>query len=651
MRRLSIFKVNEFKKIDIETDVISRLRKVKRNGNGWVACCPSHDDKNPSLSIGVGLEGKPLFYCHKGCSFEDILDALGLCSFEDDSRRLEVPSDEEPTCEGIEREQAEREQAEQRRICSTYDYTDETGNLIYQVVRYEPKDFRIRKPKNDGSWEWRLGDSPRVPYRLPDVIAAREEDSYLIFTEGEKDSQNAKEHLGFFSTTIATGANAWKEYLADYFVGSNIVIVPDNDEAGREFAQTVANSIFAKAKAVKVLTLPNLPEKGDISDWIENGGNREELLALIQDTPHWSESRQDNKQGTKTNDFFIAKSCNQWMQEAQNSPIPRMLFGEFWFEGEICMLFADSNVGKSILAVQIADAITKGKEIGSFRREIERQPVLYFDFELSARQFGNRYGQNSEGNLTNLYQFDEMFIRAAINPDGDLSDIEKFEDTLFRKLESLIAEKDVKIIIVDNLTYLKNDNEKAKEALRLMKRLKALKEKYGLSILALAHTPKRSLENEITLNDLSGSKMLINFCDSAFAIGKSYKDESIRYVKQIKERNTGKKYGRENVCIAEISKPINFLSFDFNGFGIESEHLRAQGKTEREVEIQRALDLEAEGFTQRQISAEMGWSVGKTNDLLKKGKKLGLTGSQRSDVQSSDEVGLLNAIDEAALSF
>lgn len=93
-------------------------------------------------------------------------------------------------------------------------------------------------------------------------------------------------------------------------------------------------------------------------------------------------------------------------------------------------------------------------------------------------------------------------------------------------------------MIIDNIIYLKDETEKAKFALPLMKDLQRLKNKYGLSILALAHTPKRDLSKSITRNDLQGSKMLINFCDSSFSIGESSTDKNIRYLKQIKARNT-----------------------------------------------------------------------------------------------------------------
>ena len=84
---------------------------------------------------------------------------------------------------------------------------------------------------------------------------------------------------------------------------------------------------------------------------------------------------------------FTVKTASRWIEQAKTRPIPQMLFGEFWFEGELCILFADTNLGKSILAVQIGNSISKGEQIRGFKLEAPKQPILYFDFELGDKQF------------------------------------------------------------------------------------------------------------------------------------------------------------------------------------------------------------------------------------------------------------------------
>ena len=179
--------------------------------------------------------------------------------------------------------------------------------------------------------------------------------------------------------------------------------------------------------------------------------------------------------------LFMVKEASVWIEEAKKRPIPNMLFSEFWHEGELCILFADTNTGKSILAVQIGNSITLGEPIPGFKLEAPKQKVLYLDFELSDKQFEVRYSEN----YNNHYLFTHNFLRAEIDPDAEVPE-GKFEEFLYSSLEKSISETEIKILIVDNITYLKSDNEKAKDALPLMKLLKALKTKFNLSILALA---------------------------------------------------------------------------------------------------------------------------------------------------------------------
>lgn len=323
--------------------------------------------------------------------------------------------------------------------------------------------------------------------------------------------------------------------------------------------------------------------------------------------------------------LFKVKAANKWIEEAKSSPIPQMLFGELWHDGELCILFADTNLGKSILAVQIADSISKGKSISGFKLEAEKQPVLYFDFELSAKQFEVRYSVKNEAQkiFEQHYTFDLNFIRVEINPEAEIPESSNFENYLNQSLEQSIIETGSKILIIDNLTYLKNETEKAKDALPLMKHLKALKSKYGLSILALAHTPKRDLSKPLTRNDLQGSKMLINFVDSCFAIGESNTDKSLRYLKQIKARNTEIIYDTENVVLCQIQKPYNFLEFEFMNFGTEREHLKEVSEKDREQLERSIIELKTSNpnLSFGDIAAQLGTNKMKVKRTWDKSNK------------------------------
>lgn len=314
--------------------------------------------------------------------------------------------------------------------------------------------------------------------------------------------------------------------------------------------------------------------------------------------------------------LFTVKAANQWIDEASNRPMPCKLFGQLWYEHEICILFSSSNLGKSILAVQIADAISRGDNALGLVNEAQAQKVLYFDFELSDKQFEGRYMNETNGKH---YEFSNNLIRIEINPDVvDYPDGCDFEEYIKISMQQVVEETDARVIILDNITYLSRETEKAKDALPLMQWLKAFGKKFGLSILVLAHTPKRNTSNPITKNDCFGSSMLQNFCDGMFAIGESSRGTELRYIKELKQRNVPFAYDADNVIVCEIAKPDNYLMFRFNGYGCESEHLRQITADDREALIERAKELSAQGKSQRDIAKELGVSPGTVNNYLKK---------------------------------
>jgi RecA-family ATPase len=314
-------------------------------------------------------------------------------------------------------------------------------------------------------------------------------------------------------------------------------------------------------------------------------------------------------------ELLIIKSANAWLQEAQQQPIPDQLFSEFWFEGELCILFSDTNLGKSILAVALATSLSEGKVLPGFHLVGSPRTALYLDFELSPKQFEARYSEN----YTNHYQFSDRFFRAELQGDSLLEAEEGIvEAQLFGAVEKALILTKASVLIVDNITYLRSENERACHALPLMKTLKALQRKYKLSILSLAHTPKRDLSKPLTRNDLQGSKMLINFCDSAFALGESYQGRSIRYLKQIKARNIELLYDGENVCICQVIKRLNKLTLEKIGYAPELSHLKRTSEEEHQTRMSHVKKMKAEGRSNIAIAKALGVSEGSIRHWLKK---------------------------------
>jgi len=173
---------------------------------------------------------------------------------------------------------------------ATYDYTDEDDALLFQAVRYDPKDFKQRQLDGKGGWIWNLKGVRRVLYRLPELMAADPAKPVFI-VEGEKDA-NRLIQQGLIATTNPMGAKKWLPEYSGYLEGRHVVIVPDNDREGQEHAVKVAYSVQGVAKSVRVLELSGLPPKGDVSDWLDAGGTAEELVELVSNLSAWEQTSQ-----------------------------------------------------------------------------------------------------------------------------------------------------------------------------------------------------------------------------------------------------------------------------------------------------------------------------------------------------------------------
>lgn len=173
---------------------------------------------------------------------------------------------------GLKPEPVKREEVAQ------YSYADENGVLLFQVVRFEPKDFRQRCPAGD-VWSWSVKGIRKVPYRLPDLLAAPDATVYIV--EGEKDV-NRLMGMGLLATCNAGGAGKWSAELSEFFRGRRVVILPDNDEPGRKHAAKVSKALSTVGAMVRVIHLPGLPEKGDVSDWLDAGGTVDKLESLLE---------------------------------------------------------------------------------------------------------------------------------------------------------------------------------------------------------------------------------------------------------------------------------------------------------------------------------------------------------------------------------
>jgi hypothetical protein len=212
-----------------------------------------------------------LVHCHAGCKAEQVVAAIGLTMAD-----LYPPAPMEPGRRGRGHAPA-----------AEYTYVDEHGELLYQSVRHDlpggGKRFYVRRPDGDGGWIKGLGDIRPIPYRLPDLLAADPSD-WVFIVEGEKCADRLV-GLGLVATTNPGGAGKWRDGYSARLAGRYVAVLPDNDEPGRRHARQVVNSLDAVAEEVRVVTLPGLPPKGDVVDWLNAGGSEAELLRLMATAP------------------------------------------------------------------------------------------------------------------------------------------------------------------------------------------------------------------------------------------------------------------------------------------------------------------------------------------------------------------------------
>jgi hypothetical protein len=265
---------------------------------------------------------------------------------------------------------ARRKSGQNSRIVRTYDYTDERGELLYQTVRFEPKDFRQRCPNGRGGWEWTLQGVRRVPYRLPELLAADRSET-VLWCEGEKDTDTGRE-MSFTATTNAGGAKSWRPEYAEHLRGRRVAVLPHNDKDGRALAERVARDLYGKAASVKVVELPGVPARGgDLADYRDGGGTREDLERVIGRTLEWTppEARDDGR-------VLIGRVIREGIEP------PAVLVDDVVLEGRTHAIYGPSGHGKTYVLLWLA------------LRVLERGgPVIIFDNENYAPIISERLEQ------------------------------------------------------------------------------------------------------------------------------------------------------------------------------------------------------------------------------------------------------------------
>ena len=280
--------------------VLSKLSDAKRNGQGWMATCPAHKDSKPSLSIGEGDDGCVLLYCYARCSTKTIVRLLGLkmCDLfpnntgTDHTQAIGKGSDTESSSREYYQTAKEAFHAAARaargKPVKYWPYQRADGSEAFVVWRFETPTGKTFRPITGSIEGWYIGDpeGPLPLYRLPELDGA----DCVFVCEGEK-VVDAARVIGLVATTSAHGSQAPRKTDWAPLAGKEVVVLPDNDEAGRKYARTVSHILkdWNPPVMVKIVELPGLPQKGDLVDWLDNEGTVEKLETLIEATSPYKE--------------------------------------------------------------------------------------------------------------------------------------------------------------------------------------------------------------------------------------------------------------------------------------------------------------------------------------------------------------------------
>ncbi len=464
--------------------------ELKRQGSEFRGPCPIHNGDGANFAV-TAENGE--WYCHTGCkeggdalrflerkdgiTFPEALQALAEWA-----GTTPAPL---PARNGHKNGQEHKNGQSPRRIAETYDYTDDGGTLLFQAVRYDPKGFSQRVPAEaPGTWTYALNGTRRVLYHLPEVVAAVEAERPVYLCEGEKDA-DALRALGLTATCNPMGAGKWEDAYTDALAGAVVALLPDNDPAGRAHAARVAAALHGKAKRLRVVELPNLPDKGDVSDWLAAGGTKEALLALVKAAPDWNPDTSPPLSDPPAAPSAptpppkrkpIAERVVDLADVAPPADVP-LLLGKYLMKGASHWLTGQTGIGKSTFVYNLVCALAEGSPLWGM--ECEQTRILYVDMESGdvgrALKVERLYlgAERVRGQL--------LFLREPMRLPDELAE-----------LLAYVQAKGIRLIVFDTARRcfsVKDENDNAEVYNRVVPVLDALKQ-IGVATLTLGHPAK-----------------------------------------------------------------------------------------------------------------------------------------------------------------
>jgi hypothetical protein len=411
------------------------IPKIKKAGTGeeYQATCPfpGHDDTNPSFGFNNDT-GK--YYCH-GC------DKGGdIYHFYAKINGLQTKRDFSKILAGIASDFGINSDKPKFKVVKTYDYHDLSGDLLFQVCRMEPKSFRQRRPDGNGKWIWNLKGVDPVLYNLAQVKQTQE----ILVVEGEKDCETLR-GLNLVATTCPMGAKKWREEYSDTLKGKDVVLLPDNDNEGREHMQLVGASIKDVVASLKWLELPDLPSKGDVSDFVLKFTDKEtasERLALLL-----NEAKSYVPPEKKSyEDALLDASAFQTLELP-----PKKTYLHPWLvEQSITLISGWRGVGKTWFGMGLVDALTRGEGFGPWDL-INGCPCAYVEAEMALQDVQERLNwlNPAKDRKYPLWIYSDSYANEIGLPRAHL-----LNDKWRRFIKRNLLTRKIKILALDNLASL-----------------------------------------------------------------------------------------------------------------------------------------------------------------------------------------------------
>jgi hypothetical protein len=436
-----------------------------------------------------------------------------------DTRPEAPPWDDEPA-------QEEKPKVKSKMV-KTYDYVDKAGTFLFQVCRYEPKTFRQRrKPRPDdkpedikGGWVWKRDGITQVPYHLPELIEAIADERVIFIDEGEKNVDNLLD-LGVPATCNAGGAGKWPDEIVEYFAGADVVILPNNDpqtrkknpdgsegellwhpdgrpkHPGQDHAKLVASKLAGVAKSVRILPLPNLPVKGDTTDWLEAGGTSEALYKLVESKTMSLaeyEAYVDLKHPPKQ---FISKfGAVVWGRFDRKKVKYEYLIKGMIPRRETVLIYGASQSGKSFFTHDIAMTVARGgDEDGRYcGRRVKRGIVIYCAPEAGTGMIAKRLPGYAAGKGVSM---DEDLPFVCLPARLDLFGDDKQVDDLIAEcrhwaaeLKRKFPELELEAVVIDTFNKATPglDEISGKDMSTVMKRFERIGDALGTGLWVVHH--------------------------------------------------------------------------------------------------------------------------------------------------------------------